>query len=167
MDISKTEGEAPTVSHHSNPHASSDVHHEGKQPAIVPIEEEALEDAEHIHLSWRSWLVVFITCFAIMAQVFVVVAAGSVIAFIIRELGEAPLAGWVIQVRLPMPSYTAATPSRDGDSNATCSRVLFSCRAYSPPSSAGYRMFSIENTSRQYPLSSPLLVRLSPRKPHR
>lgn len=99
MDISKSEGEMTEVSHHPNAHASVDRHHDSKQPTIVPIEEEALEDAEHIHLSWRSWLVVFITCFAIMAQVFVVVAAGSVIAFIIRELGEAPLAGWVIQVR--------------------------------------------------------------------
>lgn len=107
MDISKSEGEKPAVSHHPDPRASSDAYHHGKQPAIVPIEEEALEDAEHIHLSWRSWLVVFITCFAIMAQVFVVVAAGSVIAFIIRELGEAPLAGWVIQVRPWMLSYTA------------------------------------------------------------
>lgn len=34
-----------------------------------------------------------------MAQVFVVVAAGSVIAFIIRDLGEPSIAGWVIQVR--------------------------------------------------------------------
>jgi MFS family permease len=34
-----------------------------------------------------------------MAQVFVVVAAGSVIAFIIRDLGDASLAGWIIQVR--------------------------------------------------------------------
>lgn len=106
MEISKSEGETPAVSHHQDPHASAGGHH-GKQPVIVPIEEEALEDAEHVNLSWRSWLVVFITCFAIMAQVFVVVAAGSVIAFIIRELGEAPLAGWVIQVRPLMSSYTA------------------------------------------------------------
>jgi hypothetical protein len=35
---------------------------------------------------------------SIMAQVFVVVAAGSVIAFIIRDLGEPAIAGWVIQV---------------------------------------------------------------------
>lgn len=33
-----------------------------------------------------------------MAQVFVVVAAGSVIAFIIRDIGDASLAGWIIQV---------------------------------------------------------------------
>lgn len=56
-----------------------------------------LNDAEHINLSWRSWLVVFVTCFAIMAQVFVVVAAGSVIAFIIRDLGDGAIAGWIIR----------------------------------------------------------------------
>jgi hypothetical protein len=34
---------------------------------------------------------------SVMAQVFVVVAAGSVIAFIIRDVGDASLAGWIIQ----------------------------------------------------------------------
>ncbi|KAL1877918.1 hypothetical protein Daus18300_002271 [Diaporthe australafricana] len=115
MDISKSEGETPAVSHHPNPHASTDRHHDGKQPTIVPIEEEALEDVEHINLSWRSWLVVFITCFAIMAQVFVVVAAGSVIAFIIRELGEAPLAGWIIQGPLLMQSVLSPIVGRLSD----------------------------------------------------
>lgn len=38
-----------------------------------------------------------------MSQVFVVVAAGSVLSFIIRELGEPALAGWVIQVRPLLP----------------------------------------------------------------
>lgn len=33
-----------------------------------------------------------------MAQVFVVVAAGSVIAFIIRDIGDPSIAGWIIQV---------------------------------------------------------------------
>jgi hypothetical protein len=33
-----------------------------------------------------------------MSQVFVVVAAGSVLSFIIRELGEPAIASWVIQV---------------------------------------------------------------------
>lgn len=32
-----------------------------------------------------------------MSQVFVVVAAGSVIAFIIRDLGDASIAGWIIR----------------------------------------------------------------------
>lgn len=58
---------------------------------------QELNEAEHINLSWRSWLVVFVTCFAIMAQVFVVVAAGSVIAFIIRDLGDGAIAGWIIR----------------------------------------------------------------------
>jgi len=35
---------------------------------------------------------------SIMSQVFVVVAAGSVLSFIIRELGEPAIASWVIQV---------------------------------------------------------------------
>lgn len=51
-----------------------------------------------IKLSWRSWVVVFVSCFAIVAQVFVVTAAGSIIAFIIRDLGGDPgLAGWIIR----------------------------------------------------------------------
>lgn len=33
-----------------------------------------------------------------MAQVFVVVAAGSVIGFIVRDLGDGEIAGWIIQV---------------------------------------------------------------------
>jgi hypothetical protein len=33
-----------------------------------------------------------------MAQVFVVVAAGSVIGFIVRDLGDGAIAGWIIQV---------------------------------------------------------------------
>ncbi|KAI1407673.1 MFS general substrate transporter [Hypoxylon sp. FL1857] len=82
---------------------------------VVPIEQEAVEDAYHIHLSWRSWLVVFITCFAVMAQVFVVVAAGSVIAFIIRDLGDASIAGWVIQGPLLMQSVLSPIVGRLSD----------------------------------------------------
>lgn len=40
-----------------------------------------------------------------MGQVFVVVAAGSVIAFIVRDLGESSISGWIIQVR-PHPDST-------------------------------------------------------------
>lgn len=57
---------------------------------------QELSEAQHVNLSWRTWVVVFVACFAIMAQVFVVVAAGSVIAFIIRDLGDGELAGWII-----------------------------------------------------------------------
>jgi hypothetical protein len=46
---------------------------------------------------------------SIMAQVYVVVAAGSVIAFIIRDLGEPAIAGWVIQV--PCSTSSAKQPT--------------------------------------------------------
>lgn len=42
----------------------------------VPLEDAApmqhiaeYQDATHINLTWKSWMVVFVTCFAIMAQV--------------------------------------------------------------------------------------------------
>ncbi|KAI1499562.1 major facilitator superfamily domain-containing protein [Biscogniauxia marginata] len=89
----------------------SSEHHE----VVLPIEQEAVEEAYHIHLSWRSWLVVFVTCFAIMSQVFVVVAAGSVIAFIIRDLGDASIAGWVIQGPLLMQSVLSPIVGRLSD----------------------------------------------------
>lgn len=31
--------------------------------------EEGDETPSHIHLTWKTWMVVFISCFAIMAQV--------------------------------------------------------------------------------------------------
>ncbi|KAI1746663.1 major facilitator superfamily domain-containing protein [Xylaria castorea] len=82
---------------------------------IVPIQQEAVEDAYHVHLGWRSWLVVFITCFAITAQVFVVVAAGSMIAFIVRDLGDAPIAGWIIQGPLLIQSVLSPIVGRLSD----------------------------------------------------
>ncbi|KAF2688931.1 MFS general substrate transporter [Lentithecium fluviatile CBS 122367] len=96
---------------HNTPHRKShdvDAH-------IVPLEQEALEDAVHVDLTWRSWLVVFVTCFAIMAQVFVVVAAGSVIAFIIRDLGQPAIAGWIIQGPLLMQSVLSPLVGRLSD----------------------------------------------------
>ena len=36
---------------------------------------------------------------SVMSQVFVVVAAGSVLSFIIRELGQPAIASWIIQVQ--------------------------------------------------------------------
>lgn len=50
-----------------------------------------------------------------MAQVFVVVAAGSVIAFIIRDLGEPAIAGWVIQGPLLMQSVLSPLVGRLSD----------------------------------------------------
>ena len=58
-----------------------------------------------------------------MAQVFVVVAAGSVIAFIIRDLGEPGLAGWIIQAcPSPETQFLALMSLLKGTvANAECS----------------------------------------------
>ncbi|KAI0146392.1 MFS general substrate transporter [Xylariaceae sp. FL1272] len=110
----------------SAPNSSPDIDHvehresgpektERRDSEIVPLEQEAVENAYHIKLSWRSWLVVFITCFAVLAQVFVVVAAGSVIAFIVRDLGDASLAGWIIQGPLLLQSVLSPIVGRLSD----------------------------------------------------
>jgi len=91
---------------------------------------EELNAAQHLNLTWRSWLVVFITCFAIMVQVFVVVAAGSVIAFIIRDLGDASIAGWIIRKQFLEAFYQ----HQYADSTQ---RVLCSCKACCLQLSAG------------------------------
>ncbi|KAF7294672.1 MFS general substrate transporter [Mycena indigotica] len=72
-------------------------------------------DNEHVPLTWRSWVVVGISCFAIFVQVFVVVAAGSVIAFIIRDLGEPEIAGWIIQGPLLIQSVLSPIVGRLSD----------------------------------------------------
>ncbi|KAI1493304.1 major facilitator superfamily domain-containing protein [Biscogniauxia mediterranea] len=87
-------------------------HHE-----VVAAAEKEEDEAFRVHLSWRSWLVVFVTCFAIMSQIFVVVAAGSVIAFIVRDLGSASAstAGWVIQGPLLMQGVLSPVVGRLSD----------------------------------------------------
>lgn len=47
---------------HSHGHDHGHDHHD--ELDVVPLEEEAVRNAVHINLSWRSWLVVFMTCFA-------------------------------------------------------------------------------------------------------
>ncbi|KAK8070211.1 hypothetical protein PG994_006827 [Apiospora phragmitis] len=81
----------------------------------VPIEQEAQQDVHHVKLGWRSWVVVFVACVAIFAQTFVVVAAGSVIAFIVRDLGNAPISGWIIQGPLLMQSVLSPVVGRLSD----------------------------------------------------
>jgi MFS family permease len=51
----------------------------------------------------------------VMSQVFVVVAAGSVLSFIIRELGEPANASWVIQGPLLMQSVLSPLVGRLSD----------------------------------------------------
>lgn len=78
-------------------------------------------EAEHVQLTWRSWVVVLVTCFAQMAQVFVVAGSGQNITFIARDLGDASLAGWIIRKRSILPTYTQnciLTECRGSSSNA-------------------------------------------------
>ncbi|KAK4545476.1 hypothetical protein LTR36_002826 [Oleoguttula mirabilis] len=98
------------------PHQTSGDDHDAALELGAPMEHvNTLQQAEHVHLTWHSWMVVFVTCFAIMAQVYVVVAAGSVIAFIIRDLGDASIAGWIIQGPLLMQSVLSPVVGRLSD----------------------------------------------------
>jgi hypothetical protein len=67
-----------------------------------------------------------------MAQVFVVVAAGSVIGFIIRDLGDGAIAGWIIQVDqhclLPLSIFVAHDEYPAG-TVVDAERPLTHCRA--------------------------------------
>jgi MFS family permease len=60
-------------------------------------------------------VVVLMTPYSVAAQVFVVVAAGSVIAFIIRDIGEPALAGWIIQGPLLMQAVLSPIIGRLSD----------------------------------------------------
>ena len=85
-------------------------------PDGVPIVlAEATADAHHVHLGWRSWTVIFVTCIAIGGQVFVVTAAGGVIAFIQRDLGKSETAGWIIQGPLLIQSILSPSYGRLSD----------------------------------------------------
>jgi hypothetical protein len=67
---------------------------------------------------------------SIMAQVFVVVAAGSVIAFIVRDLGDGAVAGWIIQVPPPLIDSLWGCPlTADAGSFVDAKRTFTYCRA--------------------------------------
>ena len=44
--------------------ASETQHHNNVKAHIVSMQEEAQDDGIHIRLTWRSWMVVFVSCFA-------------------------------------------------------------------------------------------------------
>ncbi|KZO91190.1 MFS general substrate transporter [Calocera viscosa TUFC12733] len=70
---------------------------------------------DDVNLGWRSWVAVFVSCFAIFAQVFVVTSAPTVIAFIVRDLGEEPLSGWIVQAPILMQSALSPVVGRLSD----------------------------------------------------
>jgi hypothetical protein len=92
-----------------SPHANNNINKKNEtKEETAPAAEYVTEYNEQVSLSWRSWMVVLVSCFAIVAQVFVVTAASSVIAFIIRDLGKdspdaSALAGWIIRMSFNTP----------------------------------------------------------------
>ncbi|KAJ7168365.1 major facilitator superfamily domain-containing protein [Mycena crocata] len=94
--------------------SNSETNSRGATGIPVPRTDSFL-DNDRVKLTWRSWVVVLISCFAIFSQVFVVTAAGSVIAFIIRDLGEPAIAGWIIQGPLLMQSVLSPVIGRLSD----------------------------------------------------
>jgi len=73
-----------------------------------------------------------------MAQVFVVVGPGNVISFIIREIGDPALVGWIIQVGLRIQVFMIL---------ADIDRDLFSCRPFCPLLLAVYPTSLIDDIS--------------------
>lgn len=63
-------------------------------------------------------------------QVFVVTAAGSVIAFIVRDLGESSISGWIIQVGSPSvrSSQTLTSANEDSGTTSHAKCTISSCR---------------------------------------
>ncbi|KAJ7600789.1 major facilitator superfamily domain-containing protein [Mycena floridula] len=82
---------------------------------VAAVRMDSFMNETPVKLTWKSWMTVFIACFAIFSQVFVVVAAGSVIAFIIRDLGDASIAGWIIQGPLLIQSVMSPVVGRLSD----------------------------------------------------
>ncbi|KAF2181658.1 MFS general substrate transporter [Zopfia rhizophila CBS 207.26] len=85
------------------------------QKDVPLVIKQAHENNFHINLGWRSWMIIFLTCFCLAGQVFVITASGSALAFIIRDLGEAEVAGWIIQGPLLMQSILSPTVGRLSD----------------------------------------------------
>ncbi|KAL1862691.1 hypothetical protein VTK73DRAFT_6694 [Phialemonium thermophilum] len=73
------------------------------------------DDENRVPLGWRSWLVVLITLWGNVVQVYTVVSVGNIIAFIIRDLGEPGLAGWAIQGPLLIQSVLSPVVGRLSD----------------------------------------------------
>ncbi|KAK9446514.1 putative mfs drug efflux pump [Limtongia smithiae] len=90
-------------------------HDERALPLAPEITLHENDDDLAVKLGWRSWMVVFVACFVIMTQVFVVTAAGSVLAFIEADIGDASIGGWIIQGPLLMQSVLSPIIGRLSD----------------------------------------------------
>ncbi|EKG11270.1 Pyridoxal phosphate-dependent enzyme beta subunit [Macrophomina phaseolina MS6] len=88
-------------------------HH--REVHVKTIQEEAAEQASPLDLGWRTWLVVFLSSFTIMAQVYTTVAAASVVAFIAMDFEGSSLSGWIIQGPLLMQAALSPIVGRLSD----------------------------------------------------
>ncbi|KAH7046744.1 major facilitator superfamily domain-containing protein [Macrophomina phaseolina] len=88
-------------------------HH--REVHVKTIQEEAAEQASPLDLGWRTWLVVFLSSFTIMAQVYTTVAAASVVAFIAMDFEVSSLSGWIIQGPLLMQAALSPIVGRLSD----------------------------------------------------
>ncbi|OJD29210.1 mfs general substrate transporter [Diplodia corticola] len=79
------------------------------------IQEEAAEPASPLQLGWRTWLVVLLSSFTIMAQVYTTVAAASVVSFIAMDFEGSALSGWIIQGPLLMQAALSPIVGRLSD----------------------------------------------------
>ena len=117
------------MSHEISPQAEDVMK---KQPITEEREPSlATGEATPVALGWRTWVVVFISAYltyviyrasstdilltasSLFMQIFTTVAAPSVIAFIVQDLGQQSTSVWVLQVGIaptgsPGPSLTHA-----------------------------------------------------------
>ncbi|KAK0612703.1 Efflux pump FUS6 [Lasiodiplodia hormozganensis] len=94
--------------HEANPQHRHELH-------VKTIQEEAAEAASPLDLGWRTWLVVFLSSFTIMAQVYTTVSAASVVAFIAMDFEGSSLSGWIIQGPLLMQAALSPIIGRLSD----------------------------------------------------
>lgn len=80
------------------------------------------DEAHHqTKLTWRSWLAVAVSCWAQLAQVYVVAGAGQNIAFIARDIGNPDLAGWIVRKYCPWCIGKVLTRCRIATTHASSS----------------------------------------------
>ncbi|KAI4603441.1 hypothetical protein KJ359_003251 [Pestalotiopsis sp. 9143b] len=84
-----------------------------EEKTVLPLREEAQQDAVHIDLGWRSWLVVFITCFAkyLAALPPLIAFAGAVISAKATSMSMLIGGGILIGTTLPTIAIVQAIPS--------------------------------------------------------
>ncbi|KAH8807899.1 major facilitator superfamily domain-containing protein [Xylogone sp. PMI_703] len=87
-------------------------HHEQVDDSVVQLQ---LDEETQVKLSWTTYIVVLCCFFAQITQLFIITGATSVIAFIVRDIGDAPDSSWIIQGPLLMQSVLSPIVGRLSD----------------------------------------------------